>query len=105
MDISSADVPDKRREQVALADDDPRHGTANGYGNHGCRCDSCRTANAATPRAYLARVRAEGRVLGEHGSEVAYDSGCRCTECRERHNERWRIREQARRAARSDGQT
>ncbi|MDP7727619.1 hypothetical protein [Mycobacterium sp. TY813] len=88
---------------MVLADDDPRHGTTNGYGNLGCRCDLCRAANTRNRRAYLARVRAEGRILGEHGSEVAYDSGCRCTECRERHNERWRTRERARRAAQSDG--
>lgn len=77
---------------MTLADDDPRHGTPNGYGNLGCRCERCRTANAAVRRAYLARVRAEGRILGKHGSEVAYDSGCRCDKCRTNHNEKARGR-------------
>lgn len=31
-----------------LAPDDPRHGTANGYRNYGCRCEPCRQARAAT---------------------------------------------------------
>ena len=38
-----------------MAQDDPRHGTWNGYGNLGCRCADCRRANldhhAATNRA------------------------------------------------------
>jgi hypothetical protein len=37
--------------------DDPRHGTANGYVNHGCRCQPCRDANAAAMREYRARLR------------------------------------------------
>jgi hypothetical protein len=44
----------------ALAADDPRHGSTNGYGNHRCRCDQCRAANAAAHRAYMARRRHGG---------------------------------------------
>src|SRR5579863_1587185 len=35
---------------------------------------------------YMRRVRAEGRILGTHGTETAYDTGCRCDQCREAHN-------------------
>lgn len=38
-----------------LSDDDPRHGTYNGYSNHDCRCDACRAANTV----YMAEKRAE----------------------------------------------
>lgn len=30
---------------IELADDDPRHGTDNGYRNLGCRCARCREAH------------------------------------------------------------
>lgn len=71
-----------------LAADDPRHGTPNGYGNLGCRCDACRSAHAAAHAAYIKRQRVAGRVIGTHGSSVAYDTGCRCDECRLAHNAR-----------------
>ncbi len=66
--------------------EDPRHGTTNGYGNLGCRCERCRAAHRERHAGYIARVRAEGRVLGRHGSTVAYDTGCRCDVCRDAHN-------------------
>lgn len=69
---------------------DPRHGTVNGYGNLACRCLACRRAATKQHREYLARVRTEGRVLSEHGTETAYASGCRCDVCREAHNKRSR---------------
>ncbi len=65
---------------------DPRHGTVNGYGNLGCRCDECREANRVQHNRYMSQVRAEGRSLGSHGSELRYDTGCRCEQCREAHN-------------------
>lgn len=71
-----------------LAPDDPRHGTSNGYGNLGCRCEECRAAHAANHAAYIKRQRAAGRVVGRHGSSVAYDTGCRCDMCRLAHNAR-----------------
>lgn len=36
-----------RRTNEGLADDDKRHGTANGYLNYGCRCEECVSAYAA----------------------------------------------------------
>lgn len=39
----------------ALAADDPRHGTKNGYKNLGCRCSRCRAGWAAYHRAYTHR--------------------------------------------------
>ncbi len=68
-----------RRE---LADDDRRHGTYGAYTNLGCRCDRCRDANRRRRNAYMASVRAEGRIIGSHGRPLAYESGCRCQECR-----------------------
>jgi hypothetical protein len=93
------------RERVPLADDDRRHGTANGYGNLGCRCAECRAAHAAHHRAYIKRQREAGRVIGSHGSSVAYDTGCRCFECKTAHNARSvekKRRIRARAAARSN---
>ena len=52
-----------RAESVAafLADlTDSRHGTVNGYGNLGCRCDRCREANNASMRAYKKKRREAG---------------------------------------------
>jgi hypothetical protein len=45
-----------------LADDDPRHGTANGYKNYACRCDECRKAWAE----YFKKVR-KSRAKTEPG--------------------------------------
>ena len=74
--------------EKGLAEDDPRHGTSNGYGNHGCRCNACRAAHAAAHSAYIKRKRETGEILGAHGSSVAYDTGCRCDVCRLAHNAR-----------------
>ena len=48
----------KKRPKAPLEPDDPRHGTTNGYGNLGCRCDACRAAASARG---LARER-----VGQH---------------------------------------
>lgn len=72
-----------------LPPDDPRHGTTNGYGNHGCRCDACREAHRINHRKYMRRVKETGELAGEqvqHGTAYRYDVGCRCDECREAHN-------------------
>ena len=37
-----------------LSPDDPRHGTANGYSNLGCRCAACREANRVNHARYMA---------------------------------------------------
>lgn len=43
------------RNGIEPGDGDPRHGSANGYNNLGCRCPDCRDANAARQRDYMAR--------------------------------------------------
>lgn len=45
-----------RTSVPSLAADDPRHGTANGYRNYGCRCEPCR--GAATYRQAQTRRKA-----------------------------------------------
>jgi hypothetical protein len=45
------------RVRAGLASDDPRHGTANGYLNYGCRCDACKAAGAAYNSADARRKR------------------------------------------------
>ena len=78
-----------------LAADDPRHGTANGYNNLGCRCGKCRAAwseyyrdythrtGRHRPQAeYVAEVRARAEARDNHGTESRYSNlGCRCPEC------------------------
>lgn len=81
----------------SLAPDDPRHGTTNAYGNLGCRCEQCREANRVSHQDYIERVKAAGRSLGEHGSSLRYDTGCRCDICRLAHNRRSREKKRARR--------
>ena len=76
------------RTYKPLPEDDPRHGTSNGYGNLRCRCDACREAHALAHAAYMRRKREAGEILGSHGSSVAYDTGCRCKVCRLAHNRR-----------------
>lgn len=36
-----------------LPDDDPRHGTPNGYNNLGCRCPECREAQRIAMNKYM----------------------------------------------------
>lgn len=76
-----------------LPPDDPRHGTVNGYGNHGCRCEDCREAHRLNHARYMEKVRKTGQLAGNetrHGTSYRYDVGCRCDECREAHNEKSR---------------
>jgi hypothetical protein len=88
-----------------LYPDDPRHGTPNGYGNLGCRCAACREANRVNHARYMAKVRAEARILGEHGKSLAYDSGCRCEGCRTAHNAKSRAYKAKLRAAQHSSAT
>jgi hypothetical protein len=85
------------RSGSELEPDDPRHGTANGYTNLYCRCDRCKEANRISHAEYIKRIRAEGRILGRHGTNFAYESGCRCNLCREAHNEQSREYKRAQR--------
>jgi hypothetical protein len=41
----------QRERANGLPNGDPRHGTANGYRNHGCRCADCTAAHAIYDRA------------------------------------------------------
>jgi len=61
-------------------DDDHRHGTPNGYGNHGCRCERCKQAHSAHAR----EKRRRGLPPGDarHGTRNGYGNyGCRCDAC------------------------
>ena len=80
-----------------LSDDSPWHGTGNGYGNYGCRCDACRDANRRLHNKYMKQVRESGHLAGgdvQHGTSYRYDVGCRCDECREAHNAKSRLTKQ-----------
>lgn len=91
------------RTEMSLSPGDPRHGTANGYSNLGCRCDACRKAQTAYMKARgLAGYKEDACACGrpkrvvatkcwvchkednraEHGTESRYKGGCRCKFCR-----------------------
>lgn len=80
-----------------LDPDSPAHGTVNGYGNRGCRCDACREAHRKSHSAYMKRVRETGELANgdvQHGTSYRYDVGCRCDACREAHNAKSRATKQ-----------
>ena len=62
-----------------------QHGTRSRYVTRGCRCATCRAANAEYQREADARRRAElaaGLVVLPHGSVSTYGNwGCRCGAC------------------------
>lgn len=67
--------------------DDPRHGTDNGYVNHGCRCELCTATNTVTvaqDRERRAMVEVPEHVHGTPNGYVNYK--CRCDDCREAYN-------------------
>lgn len=43
----------KIKNKIVEGDGDPRHGSTNGYRNHGCRCPECTAAASATQREYM----------------------------------------------------
>lgn len=72
------------------------HGTADGYVNHGCRCDRCREARKEQG---LARVMKPG---APHGTRTLYADGCRCDLCREAHAAACRAYWASKKALRAD---
>ena len=75
---------------MALAPNDPRHGSTNGYKNLGCRCAPCTTAWAAYLADYRRRKRTGGPVATTgptcdpakaHGHSGYVNYGCRCDVC------------------------
>jgi hypothetical protein len=68
----------------ALPRHDSRHGTPNGYGNLGCRCDDCCDAISAYQVPQARKRRADGIPPGDHrhGTDNGYTNyGCRCDPC------------------------
>ena len=77
------------RKVKPLDDDDPRHGSVNGYNNLKCRCDECRAANAAYRLDWLRR-RGHNPIDDDdprHGTIGGYTNySCRCDKCRAANN-------------------
>lgn len=90
---------------MSLTANDPRHGSYNGYHNHGCRCGPCTTANTAYYRekaydkdvcdrcgnlknrkAEICQACRNVEISAPHGSETRYrgknGAPCRCDLCR-----------------------
>ena len=55
-----------------MAEDDPRHGTANGYVNLKCRCDLCRAAWATYQRGHEKQWRAKNYAEGKNARGKPY---------------------------------
>lgn len=92
--------------KAPLPPDDPRHGTTNGYGNLGCRCDACREANRLSHAAYVRRARETRELTGpdvKHGTSYRYGMGCRCEECHEARNRKSREDKRRKREERRPG--
>jgi len=88
------------RRRIVPGDGDHRHGTTNGYGNLGCRCELCCAANTKNHAEWVQRSgyrplnpeTGERRLTmkeynkvrprAQHGSETMYKRGCRCDKCR-----------------------
>lgn len=67
-----------------LTFNDPRHGTATGYGNNRCRCRPCTHAWAEYSVTARHKRRATGLPDGDprHGTDNGYSNyGCRSTTC------------------------
>jgi DNA mismatch endonuclease (patch repair protein) len=73
----------RRSRRSVLVGDDQVHGLST-YGNAGCRCPECRSANARYQQQLLERYRQQGG-RGQHGTDYRYRTGCRCDGCRAAH--------------------
>lgn len=60
-----------------LSPDDPRHGTANGYNNLGCRCRPCTDAWNANHRAYMDRHPEQREKAAARGRKATAGNGGR----------------------------
>jgi len=86
--------PDGKGRRAAGPND---HGSAYGYGL-GCRCQTCRDANAARAAAWLAEVQQMGIAPDDprHGTRYVYLTfRCRCQPCVEANREyvrAWELR-------------
>lgn len=61
---------------------DPRHGTTNGYGNLGCRCDPCKSAWSAEQKKQRRRRSEVPFEAKPHGTVTGYANWqCRCDAC------------------------
>ena len=67
------------RNKIQAGDGDPRHGTENGYVNHGCRCDACMAAGQERRDGLRDSFAADDP---RHGTISGYSNfGCRCELC------------------------
>lgn len=73
-----------------------RHGTADGYTNHRCRCDRCYEARKEQLLALTKKPDAP------HGTDSLYTAGCRCDLCREAHVAACRAYRASKKALRAD---
>ena len=71
------------RSKKQLPPEDARHGTPNGYGNWGCRCEPCTAAHAVKCYERRQARAAKGVTKPEiHGTPNGYGNyGCRCEPC------------------------
>lgn len=69
---------------IRAGDGDERHGTENGYNNHGCRCSRCRAAHSKITLEYRRRRAARlAPADPRHGRKSTYlNHACRCDPCR-----------------------
>jgi hypothetical protein len=71
-----------RAPGTRLAADIP-HGTAGGYNNWRCRCESCAAANSRQRAAWVASLQDRMSAEIPHGTAAGYRSwACRCLPCR-----------------------
>jgi len=64
------------KNPIKPGDGDPRHGTLNGYTNHGCRCEFCRQANTDAHYDYM-QDNPEQQEKHARRENEAYHSGRR----------------------------
>lgn len=75
-------APSDMVAERGLAPGDPRHGTPNGYGNHGCRCDDCKAAQSAANRQRRRKRLASPIPDRVHGTDNGYSCyKCKCPDC------------------------